>query len=283
MLMILLYRNFSGHMLYLMNTGRVTQPMRSLGLMHVLDNFKFIFQLLKYKRSNQQFKSSHPDIALPPNYMLFESFKLDYEKYFTNGKDSAQSLINELSPFIEWKNKNILDWGCGPARLSRHLPTMLPDCIIYATDYNPKTIAWCIENIPSVQFSVNDLYPPTQYESDFFNVIIGISIFTHLSERNHRVWFEELVRILTQGGIVLLTTHGIAFKEIMTEDEKTNFDKGKLVVRGKVKEGHRVFTAFHPPEYMTALFNSKCIILQHKQGSKKDWGIEQDTWILKKK
>ena len=160
---------------------------------------------------------------------------------------------------------------------------LLPECTIFATDYNKKTIAWCIENIPSVQFSINDLNPPTQYESNFFDVVFGISIFTHLSEQNHKAWFEELVRILSPGGILLLTTHGIAFKEIMTDEEKTYFDDGNLVIRGNVKEGHRVFTAFHPETYMTGLFSTTCSILKHKSGSKKDWGIEQDTWILKKK
>jgi SAM-dependent methyltransferase len=265
------------------NTGHLTKPVRALGLMHVLDKIKFQYHKLKNRNRNLQFKLKYPEVILPPDYMLFESFKLDYETYFIDGRDSAIWLINFLKPHVHLADKKILDWGCGPARLTRHLPSLLPDCKIFGTDYNPVTIEWCRKNIPAVQFSTNNLNPPTLYENSFFDVIYGISIFTHLSLVNHQAWFEELVRILAPGGILLLTTHGTAFKEILTEKEIEDFDRGKLIIRDKAKEGHRVFTAFHPPDSMLSLFEKQCQILSHTPGTKKDWGIEQDTWILKKK
>jgi len=271
-------------MLYLMlNTAQLTQPFRSLGLMHILDKLKFYYQRIKNHQHNRQFRMKYPRVVLPPDYMLFESFKLDYDKYFIDGRDSASWLINVLSPYIQLTKKKILDWGCGPARLARHLPQLLSGCTIYATDYNKKTIEWCRDHISSVRFSNNNLNPPTNYENGFFDVIYGISIFTHLSVPNHQAWFDELVRILSPEGILLLTTHGNSFKEIMTKQEKEDFNQGNLIVRGKAKEGHRVFAAFHPPAFMTRLFETHCIILNHKPGVKKEWGIEQDTWILKKK
>jgi 2-polyprenyl-3-methyl-5-hydroxy-6-metoxy-1,4-benzoquinol methylase len=265
-----------------MNTGQLTQPFRSLGLMHVLDIIKFQFQRIKYHGRNRQFKLKYPRIVMPPDYMLFESFKLDYDKYFNNGLDYASSLIDIWSPHIFLNKKNILDWGCGPARIARHLPSLLPTCDIFATDYNEKTIRWCKGNIPSVHFTMNNINPPTNYENEFFDVIYGISIFTHLSEPNHQGWYEELVRIVAPGGILFLTTQGNAFKEILTTQEQEDFTSGKLVVRGKAKEGHRVFSAFQPSEYMTSLFEQHCTILEHQPGVKKEWGIEQDSWLLKK-
>ncbi len=266
-----------------LNTGQLTKPFRALGLMHVLDKVKFQYQRIKNRKRNQQFKLKYPHVVLPPDYMLFESFKLDYEKYFVDSRDSVLWLVNTLVPHVQLSEKKVLDWGCGPARLTRHVPSLLPDCTIYGTDYNPETIQWCKKNIPSVHFSGNNLNPPTHFENDYFDVIYGISIFTHLSFANHQAWFDELIRILAPGGIVLLTTHGIAFKQILTEKESDSFDKGNLIIRDKAKEGHRVFTAFHPPTYMTMLFEKHCLVLRHIPGVKKDWGIEQDTWILKKK
>ena len=93
----------------------------------------------------------------------------------------------------------------------------------------------------------------------------------------------ELIRILKPGGILLLTTHGKAFMEIMTENEKVRFEQGNLIVRDKAKEGHRVFTAFHPPAYMITLFSTHANIIKHTEGAKRDWGISQDVWILQKK
>ena len=264
-------------------TGQLTKPFRALGLMHVLDKIKFQYQKLKNRKRNQQFKLEYPDVLLPPDYILFESFKLDYEKYFIDGRDSAMELIHVLKPHIDLSEKKIMDWGCGPARITRHLPLLLPHSSIFGTDYNPVTIDWCRKNISSVQFSRNDLNPPTLYENNYFDVIYGISIFTHLSEHNHQAWFEELIRMLTPGGILLLTSHGAAFKDKLTEKENESFDKGNLIIREKAKEGHRVFAAFHPPVYLRRLFEKHSQVLDHKAGEKKDWGIEQDTWILKKK
>ena len=266
----------------MLNTGQLTQPFRSLGFIHTLDKLKFYYQWIKNHGRNRQFRLNYPRVVLPPDYMLFESFKLDYNKYYTDGYDTATWLIDELSPFIQFTKKKILDWGCGPARIARHLPSLLPDCSISATDYNEKTISWCIKNISSVHFATNKLHPPTSYINDMFDVIYGISIFTHLSEKNHQEWYDELVRILIPGGILFLTTHGNAFKAIMTEQEKSEFDAGNLVVRGNAREGHRVFGAFHPPVFMTKLFQKHCTILLHKPGIIKEQGIEQDTWVLMK-
>ena len=110
-----------------------------------------------------------------------------------------------------------------------------------------------------------------------------VSIFTHLSEANHTLWFNELCRVLKPNGILLLTTHGTIFKAIMTDVEKQQFDNQQLVIRDKAVEGHRVFTTFHPPAFMKALFETQCNLLSHQIGTKESWGLNQDVWILQKK
>src|SRR5687767_2246737 len=115
-----------------LNTGKLTYPLRVLGLIHVLDRLKFHFQRFANRKNNRAFKKQNPEISLPPDYMLFESYQLDYAKYYNDGKDSAKEFIELLSPYIEWEGKRILDWGCGPARVARHLPALLPGSEIFA-------------------------------------------------------------------------------------------------------------------------------------------------------
>jgi len=62
-----------------------------------------------------------------------------------------------------------------------------------------------------------------------------------------------------------------------------SFDRGELIVRGKVKEGHRTYSAFHPDSFLKSLFKEveildKIVILPENKSY-----IPQDTWILKKK
>ncbi len=266
-----------------MNTGKLTKPFRDLGLMHLLDQAKYGYQKWKNSGRNARFAKENPNVKLPPDYMLFEAFQLDYQKYYEGGEGTAKWLLGLFEEHTPMAGKTLLDWGCGPARVLRHFPKLLGNTSeIHGTDYNPKTIAWCRENIVGATFSVNQLNPPTAYPNEHFDLVYGISIFTHLSEANHTHWFNELMRISKKGCVLILTTHGNIFRDKLTDQERQDFDRGKLVERGKVVEGHRVFAAFHPPAYLRPLFESQAEILEHIEGSRKSWGLEQDVWIIRK-
>ena len=94
----------------------------------------------------------------------------------------------------------ILDWGCGPGSIVRHFPEILTEAHVYGTDYNEEYIRWCGENLNRINFSVNQIDPPTKYKNSFFDAVIGLSIFTHLSEKNHFDWINELYRFIKFGG-----------------------------------------------------------------------------------
>jgi len=214
---------------------------------------------------------------------MYESFQINYEKYYNGGHDTARWIINLLSPLIDLNNKTILDWGCGPGRIIRHLPPLTDhSCAYYATDYNEQSISWCKKNIKNVNFNFNKLTAELPYPNEFFDLIYGISIFTHLSETMHIEWINELKRILKPGGILLLTTQGDNFKSKLTDQEKKTFENGKLVVRGKVKEGHRTYSAFHPDAYLRLLFKDFKILNHLVTDPKSKSHIPQDTWIVRK-
>ena len=255
---------------------------RKVGLSTTLDRLRFYWQRFKHAKANRVFLNSHPDVKFPPEYLMYESFQLNYEKYLKGGKHSAQWLLELIKPFASLDEAIVLDWGCGPARIVRHLPDLLPNAEIHGTDYNGKTIDWCSGAVVGVQFKQGQLHPPLNYPEDTFDFIYGISIFTHLSEENHEAWLNELARLLKPGGILFLTTQGDIFHEKLTSAEQQRYDAGELIVRGGVKEGHRVFSAFQPPAYFRALMGNHFSELSHKSGTRQDWGLEQDVFILQK-
>jgi len=266
-----------------MNTGKITQPLRWLGLMHFVDQVKYLYQKVKNRQKNAHFKVQHPDTALPPDYMLFEAFQLDHQKYYEGGAQSARMIVDLILPHAAPGVLRVLDWGCGPARIVRHLPNLLPvGSIIFGTDYNTRTVEWCRQHIKGVTFSQNNLHPPTTYSDQFFQVIYSLSVLTHLSEASHQAWYSELMRVASPGAVLLLTTQGQAFCEKLTKTEQNQFKNGQLVVRGNVVEGHRVYSAFHPAAYMQALFQGSAVVLEHLPGYPQNWGIEQDIWIIRK-
>lgn len=268
-----------------MNKANLSQFLRHVGLLRTADQLQFRLQQWRNRRHNAAFRRSHPNVALPPDYTLFETFRLDYRKYYEGGRNTARWVWNQLQPHLaDPDHGRLFDWGCGPARVVRHLPAIAgPGWEVYGADYNRETIEWCSRHIPEVNFSVNAVTPPLPFDDNFFDALYGISIFTHLSEENHQRWRQELLRVMKPGGILLLTTQGEAFRPRLTAAERKLFDQHQLVVRARVKEGHRLYSAFHPAAYVQSLFSEGAEIVRHLPGEVMDWGVEQDTWILMKR
>lgn len=257
--------------------------LRDLKLIYLADKLRFLLAKNKNAKRNREFQMLHPDFAFPPDYLMYESFHLDYKSYYNSGASSADFLLNLFKKYGNVIDAKILDWGCGPARVVRHIPAKLHTHTgIFATDYNPETIAWNRKNIKDVDFNLNTLDAILPYEDSFFDFVYGISIFTHLSERMHFEWRNEISRIIKKEGILIVTMQGNIFKTILTESEIKDFEADKLVVRGNVKEGHRTYSAFHPDQFVKNLFN-EFDIMEHQKSYLNDGKPQQDVWVLKKK
>lgn len=144
--------------------AQISKVLRNLGLIKVADRIRYYFHLARTRKSRNLFIEKYPKVVLPPPYFLYETFGLNYFSYYEDGRDTAEWLINYFSEYKKLENINILDWGCGPARIIRHLPSLVGStCNCYGSDYNPQYIEWCTKNIPDVSFSTNRLEPPLLY------------------------------------------------------------------------------------------------------------------------
>ena len=74
------------------------------------------------------------------------------------------------------------------------------------------------------------------------------------------------------------------FKTKLIPSEIVRYENSELIVRGKVKEGHRMFSAFHPTDFMKELFNNAEILEHYIEpiNESENW-IPQDVWIIRKK
>jgi len=265
-----------------MNKTYASALLRKFGMLYYIDFVRFYIQKRQNASKNKLFKKKHPTVKLPPDYLMYESSRLDYDKYYFDGQDTASWLVETLEKYKPLENEKILDWGCGSARIVRHLPALLSSCEIYATDYNKKSIEWGRANIENVKFYENEINPPLNFEENYFDVIYGISILKHLSEKSHKDWMKELVRVTKQDGIILLTTQGNMFRNLLSKAEKYRFAQGELVIRATGKERHRVYDTFHPTIFMYNFFAKYATILLYIPGEIKQGKLEQDLWILKK-
>ncbi len=258
--------------------------LRFFGILCWIDRLHFLYEKIRFRKENRTFRAHYPEVPLPPDYLLYESYQLHYRKYYLGGIESARWLTDHLSRHITLENRKILDWGCGPGRLIRHLPQYTGEgCEFYATDYNRKSIAWCKKHLPGIHFHVNSTEASLPYPDHFFDIIYGYSVLTHLSGEKQNQWYTELLRILKPGGILFVTTQGKHYQAKLTRKEKQAFNQGRLVIRGKVKEGHRTFSAFHPSAFMHTFFWD-AEILDHKEPKPEPGkAIPQDIWIIRKR
>ncbi|GAB4092467.1 methyltransferase domain-containing protein [Flaviaesturariibacter terrae] len=255
---------------------------RAAGLMPLVDRIWFGVNRLRFRGRNRRFRAAHPGLALPPDYMLYESYRMDQELYYHDGRATAQWVLEQLSAYAPLESAHILDWGCGPARVLRHLPALLPSAAFAGSDYNASTIAWCRTHLSGIDFRRNGVLPPLDFADASFDAAYALSVLTHLSEENHARWLRELQRVLRPGGLLLLTTHGHAFRGKLTAPERARFDSGAAVVHAVEKEGHRSYSAYQPEAFMQTLFSGDWQVLNFAAGKVHDWGPEQDTWIVRK-
>jgi SAM-dependent methyltransferase len=104
----------------------------------------------------------------------------------------------------------ILDFGCGAGRLLQTLNlARRPGQELFGCDVNEACATWCRDNLDFATVAHTALAPPLPYADASFDLIVGISVFTHLSRPLQVAWARELMRILRPRGVALVTTWGL--------------------------------------------------------------------------
>lgn len=125
------------------------------------------------------------------------------------GLTISNKLVKVITDTLHYKNDHntkVLDWGCGCGRVGRFFSELFL-CDFYGIDIDRENVNWCKSHI-SGNFTTISQDPPTHFEDHSFDIIYGISIFTHLTYNDHNKWMLELHRLLRPGGYLLFTIHG---------------------------------------------------------------------------
>jgi SAM-dependent methyltransferase len=104
----------------------------------------------------------------------------------------------------------VLDFGCGCGRVLRYVRDWLPMADLYGADMDQKGIDWCRANFDFACFTVNGPSAPMEFPDGYFDLIYGVSVFTHTDEAMQDFWLAELQRIVRPGGLLVLSVHGAA-------------------------------------------------------------------------
>ena len=105
-----------------------------------------------------------------------------------------------------WEGRRVLDFGCGPGRTLRHLLPEAENCTLLACDVHRESVEWVARHLPVEAFECG-AEPPLALEDGTVDLVLAVSVFTHLSESWAR-WLSELGRVLAADGLLLATVHG---------------------------------------------------------------------------
>jgi len=150
--------------------------------------------------------------GFPPAYLRVKVCgSIPVESYLIGQEPTTQAVLMALGRVgaMPTQFKNVLDFGCGCGRILIPMQKHLPQAQFYETDTEEDLIRWSRTHIPQAKFSQNGPEPPLPYADATFDLIYGLSVFTHLDERLQFLWLEELRRVAQPGAILVLTVHGM--------------------------------------------------------------------------
>jgi SAM-dependent methyltransferase len=130
------------------------------------------------------------------------------------GRRARTEILEVLPEDWSFPGKRVLDFGCGSGRVLREF---LPDAQVaefLACDIHAESVAWVERTMsPPVQrvFRCEEL-PPLPLESASLDLILAISVFTHLAD-DWSAWLLELHRLLRPDGLLFATFLGSGMSE----------------------------------------------------------------------
>ncbi|MEZ5892375.1 MAG: class I SAM-dependent methyltransferase [Parvularculaceae bacterium] len=221
---------------------------RAAGVLPLFEAARFMRAKWASAADNARFREAHPDFSPPPLWWMHDMYRhASFELYWRTGADTASAIAALIDKHVQAPSPNVADWGCGLARVLRHLPDRYRR---FGFDYNRHAIDWCADHIKGPAFAVNGLAPPLPAGATSFDALYALSVFTHLSAAAHDAWIGEIARVLKPGGIFLGAFHMRPAPGQLLPAEQARFDVGELVTRGGVKEGSRIYVAYHPERYL---------------------------------
>lgn len=147
----------------------------------------------------------YPPVALATRVGALEAAADPMAYYDQLGRSAYTEIVSRLPSGWSFAGKRILDFGCGAGRTLRHFIREASDAEMWGCDIDEPSISWLRDQVcPPFHVLLNGPEPPLDQPSQSFDLIWGISVFTHLADSWAR-WLTDLHRLLRTDGLLYLT------------------------------------------------------------------------------
>jgi len=144
-----------------------------------------------------------------------------------------------------------LDFGCGAGRMLAPL-RQAGIRNVWGVDVDRDAVRWLQGRFGKERFHQSAPMPPLPFPDASFDVVLAVSVFSHLDASGQLAWLAEISRLLRPGGLLIASTHGadllVTRSDLKPEQIEGFRASGFLFAAGggPFNEG----SAFHAPDYL---------------------------------
>ena len=131
------------------------------------------------------------------------------------GRRIRAEILEALPAEWSFRGARVLDFGCGAGRTLRHFLEEAKTAEIWGCDIDARSVDWLERNLcPPLRVFRNDPTPPLPQPDAYFDLVLAVSVFSHLVE-TWGDWLLELRRVLRPDGLLLATFMGEGMSEVI--------------------------------------------------------------------
>lgn len=184
--------------------------------------------------------------------------------------DLYNGTYNAFCTLLEKRNAAVLEIGCGPGNITRHLLSNRPDFSLLGIDIAPNMIALAKKNNPAAQFEVMDSRNIGQLDRLFDGIVCGFCL-PYLSETDARHLIKDCRDLLSTTGLFYLSF-------VEGDNTLSGYQTGS--------SGDRTYFYYHSLGHLKSMLGEhdfKIMHLAHIHYPKKDGTTEVHTVLIAKK
>jgi SAM-dependent methyltransferase len=154
---------------------------------------------------------------IPPDELMFlVSNHNDRGGWATSRRAAVADVIIPLLKQVSTKPPaRILDFGCGCGRILAGWEGLLSGAAMTGVDINQKLVTFCQETIDFAKVYQSKPYPPLDFSDDAFDFVYAASVFTHMRFVRLLQWSAEMARIISPGGMLMISFHGSYYEPVV--------------------------------------------------------------------
>jgi SAM-dependent methyltransferase len=209
-----------------------------------------------------------------------DMFEGDIEHYLFAGRSALEVISEAMLLARKTRFDNMLDVPCGYGRVTRHLVKFFPDSQIFVSEKDKAKQHFC-----AATFRTKELDLPSDFSGEptrQFDLIFVGSLLTHLNERLSISALRYLLKSLSEGGLLIVTTHG-RYATMLTSSPGQLEQKARQFMRnGFGYEGGSTYGSSRmAPSWVLRVFESMpdARVLGHKE---RGWSSYQDVFVIEK-